>query len=174
MGAFNGYRKGLLMEIIGISAFVVAIVIGFKFLSLGTELLSSFISNDTLKGISPYMSFLVIFFPTIFMIRKVGWLMRKALRMTFLGTLDGALGALLGGFTVMFVMSVFIWLLSKTPITFPESWMKENHFYAYVEVFAPSVISKILDWLPFGGNWVEYLDLIKEKFEYAKPLLNAQ
>lgn len=174
MGAFNGYRKGLLMEIIGISAFVVAIVIGFKFLSLGTELLSSFISNDTLKGISPYMSFLVIFFPTIFMIRKVGWLMRKALRMTFLGTLDGALGALLGGFTVMFVMSVFIWLLSKTPITFPESWMKENHFYTYAEVFAPSVISKILDWLPFGGNWVEYLDLIKEKFEYAKPLLDAQ
>ena len=39
IGAFNGYKKGLLIEIFGIAAFVAAIVIGFKFLSFGSYFL---------------------------------------------------------------------------------------------------------------------------------------
>ena len=33
-GAVNGYRKGLLIEIVGVVAFVVAMIVGFKFLGL--------------------------------------------------------------------------------------------------------------------------------------------
>lgn len=164
IGAFNGYKKGLLIEIIGIAAFVVAIVLGFKFLSIGASFVESFIGKDTIKSISPYLSFLIIFFPTVFLIRKVGWLMRKTLRMTFLGTLDGVLGALLGGITALFGLSVLIWLVSKTGFSFPDTWMKNNQFYIFAEGFAPKIISKVLDWIPYGGNWVEYLDVLKEKF----------
>jgi len=164
IGAFNGYKKGLLIEIIGIVAFVVAIILGFKFLSIGASFVESFIGKDTIKSISPYLSFLIIFFPTVFLIRKVGWLMRKSLRMTFLGTLDGLLGSLLGGFTALFGLSIFLWLISKTGFSFPDTWLKDNQFYVFTQEFAPRTISKVLDWIPYGGNWVEYLDVLKEKF----------
>ena len=162
IGAFNGYKKGLLIEIFGIAAFVAAIVIGFKFLSFGSYFLEQIIGKDTLVSISPYLSFFVIFIPTIFFIRKVGWLMRKAVRLTFLGTLDGLLGAFLGGFMTMFGVSVFLWLLSKTGISFPESFMKDAQYYTYVKDFAPNMLSTVLDYIP-GGNWVEYLSVLKDK-----------
>ena len=90
--------------------------------------------------------------------------MRKSLRMTFLGTLDGLLGALLGGFTALFGLSIFLWLISKTGFSFPAEWLKDNQFYVFTQEFAPKTISKVLDWIPYGGNWVEYLDVLKEKF----------
>ena len=163
IGAFYGYKKGLLVEVFGIAAFVAAIVIGFKFLSFGTYFLEQFLGKDRLVSISPYLSFFIIFIPTIFLIRKVGWLMRKAVRLTFLGTLDGILGALLGGITTLFGVSIFLWLLSKTGISIPASAMKDAHYYEFTQNFAPNIISKVLDYIP-GGNWVEYLSELKNKF----------
>jgi membrane protein required for colicin V production len=171
IGAFNGYRKGLLIEIIGIGAFVVAIIFGFKFLSFGAELIDSFIGKETIQKISPYLSFLIIFFPTIFLIRKIGWLMRKSLRMTIFGSLDSFLGAALGGFTALFAVSILVWLISKTSFVFPEKWMHENQLYDFVSVFAPNIISKILDYIPIGGNWIDYLEILKEKFKSSAILI---
>jgi membrane protein required for colicin V production len=164
IGAFNGYKKGLLMEIFGIAAFVVAIVIGFKFLSFGADFLENIFGKENLVAISPYLSFFVVFLPTIFLLRKAGWLMRKAVRLTFLGTLDGLLGAFLGGFTALFGISVFLWIFSKTGIELPPKWMVDNQYYDFVKTFAPNMISKISDLIP-GGNWVEYLGNLKTRFE---------
>jgi membrane protein required for colicin V production len=162
IGAFNGYKKGLLMEIFGIAAFVGAIVIGFKFLSFGAAFMENIFGKENLITISPYISFFVVFLPTLFLIRKVGWLMRKAVRLTFLGTLDGLFGALLGGMTALFGVSIFLWIFSKTGLDMPDKWMKDNQFFAFAQGFAPNIISKISDWIP-GGNWVEYLGELKTK-----------
>lgn len=163
IGAFNGYKKGLLMEVFGIAAFVLAIVIGFKFLSFGADFLENIFGKEKLVSISPYLSFFVVFLPTIFLLRKIGWIMRKAVRLTFLGTLDGLLGAFLGGFTALFGISVFLWLFSKTGIALPEKWMVDNQYFEFTSSFAPNMISKISDLVP-GGNWVEYLGELKSKY----------
>ena len=162
IGAFNGYKKGLLMEIFGIAAFVGAIVIGFKFLSLGAAFLENIFGKENLVTISPYISFFVVFLTTLFFIQKVGWLMRKAVRLTFLGTLDGLFGAILGGMTALFGVSIFLWIFSKTGLSLPDKWMKDNQYFEFAQSFAPNIISKISDWIP-GGNWVEYLGELKTK-----------
>jgi membrane protein required for colicin V production len=155
IGVFNGYKKGLLMEFFGIAAFVVAIVIGFKFLSFGADFLENIFGKEILVSISPYLSF--------FVLRKAGWLMRKAVRLTFLGTLDGLLGAFLGGFTALFGVSVFLWLFTKTGIELPQKWMVDNQYFDFAKTFAPNMISKISDLIP-GGNWVKYLGELKTKY----------
>lgn len=162
IGAFQGYRKGLLIEILGVLAFIAAVVIGFKFLSLGSSFLESVLGKDTLHFISPYLSFFIIFIPAIFLFRKVSAMLRKAVRLTFLGVLDGILGAVLGGVTAMFGISLLIWIAGKIGITFPETSIAQSQFYPYVSSFAPDIISKISDLLP-GGNWLEYLKGLKEK-----------
>ena len=162
IGAFNGYKKGLLIEIFGIAAFVAAIVIGFKFLSFGSYFIEQFIGKESLASISPYLSFFIIFIPTIFLIRKVGWLLRKAVRLTFLGTLDGLLGAFLGGFMALLGVSIFLWLLSKTGISIPVSYLKDAQYYIYVRDFAPNMLSSLLQKIP-GGNWIVYMSDLKDK-----------
>ena len=81
-GAYSGYQKGLFIEIIGVAAFIVAIVIGFKFLSFGMNMIAPVIGESLANRFLPYLSFTVIFFPTIFLINKMGWMFRRALRFT--------------------------------------------------------------------------------------------
>jgi membrane protein required for colicin V production len=62
-GAVNGYKKGLIIEIIGIGAFVAAIILGFKFLGLGMEILEPHTSAQLVRRALPFLGFAVIFFP---------------------------------------------------------------------------------------------------------------
>jgi membrane protein required for colicin V production len=161
IGAFNGYRKGLLIEIFGIVAFILAIIIGFKFLYLGAGLVEDVLGTDKLKWLSPYMSFFVVFLPALFLIRQVGLLMKKAIRLTFLGILDGAFGAVLGALTATFGLSVFLWIILKIGIDLPT---EDSKLFEFVSGFAPKVIAFISDFLP-GGNWLEYLEELKDKIK---------
>lgn len=160
LGAFNGYRKGLLMEVFGIVAFVMAIILGFKFLYLGADVLEGFVGIEKIRWFSPYLSFFVVFLPSLFLIRQVGLLVKKAVRITFLGVLDGLFGALLGAITAAFGLSIFIWIVEKVGIRFPEEALAESQLYDFFKGFAPRIISMISDLLP-GGNWIEYLEHLK-------------
>ncbi len=161
IGAFNGYKKGLLIEIFGIIAFIAAIIIGFKFLYLGADLVEDIVGTDKLQWLSPYMSFFIVFLPALFLIRQVGLLMKKAIRLTFLGILDGLFGAVLGALTAAFGLSVFLWIVGKLGISLP---VEDSKLYEFVRDFAPKIIAIISDFLP-GGNWLEYLEGLKDKWK---------
>lgn len=156
-GAYRGYQKGLFIEIIGVVAFVIAIVIGFKFLGYGMNLIAPAIGENLANRFLPYLSFTIIFFPTIFLINKMGWMLRRALRFTILGTIDGFAGAMVGIFTWLFGISTFLWLMTSIDIKLPEKLVKESLTYPVVAKVAPTVISKVSDWIPAGGNMIKKL-----------------
>jgi membrane protein required for colicin V production len=154
-GAYSGYQKGLFIEIIGFVAFIVAVVIGFKFLSFGMNMIAPVIGESLANRFLPYLSFTVIFFPTIFLINKMGWMLRRALRFTILGTIDGFAGALVGVFTWLFGISTFLWLLSSIDINIPKKLTDESFSYPVMKKVAPTVISKVSEWIPTGGNMIK-------------------
>jgi membrane protein required for colicin V production len=153
-GAFNGYRKGLLIEIVGVAAFVIAMIVGFKFLRFGTDLLAPYLTAELVRRFLPFVGFSVIFFPTIFMVNRIGYSMRSMLRYTLLGTLDNLAGAAVGIFTWVFGISVFFWLLSTIGIQIPPKYSLESFLYDYLVPVAPRMISVISDWIPVGGNLI--------------------
>lgn len=159
-GAYRGYQRGLFIEIIGVIAFVIALVIGFKFLGFGMNLIAPAIGESLANRFLPYLSFMVIFFPTIFFINKIGWMLRRALRFTILGTIDGFAGALVGIFTWVFGISTFIWLMNTIEIRLPNELIKGSLVYPHIVQVAPTVISKVSDWIPTGGNIIK--DLAKD------------
>ena len=89
--------------------------------------------------------------------------MKKAIRITFLGTLDGAMGAILGGLTMLFSLSIIFWLISHLSIKLPENWLKDAHLYTFTKEFGPNLVSKVLNIIPFGDNWIEKIEEIKGK-----------
>jgi membrane protein required for colicin V production len=153
-GAFNGYRKGLLIEIVGVAAFVIAMIVGFKFLRFGTDLLAPYFTAELVRRFLPFIGFSVIFFPTIFMVNRLGYSLRSMLRYTLLGTLDNLAGAAVGIFTWVFGISVFFWLLSTVGIQIPPKYRLESFLYDYLIPVAPGIISVISDWIPVGGNLI--------------------
>jgi membrane protein required for colicin V production len=153
-GAFNGYRKGLLIEIVGVAAFVIAMIVGFKFLRFGTDLLAPYLTAELTRRFLPFVGFSVIFFPTVFMVNRLGYSLRSMLRYTLLGTLDNLAGAAVGVFTWTFGISVFFWLLSTVGIVIPPKYSSESFLFEYIVPVAPSIISVISDWIPVGGNLI--------------------
>ncbi len=156
-GAYSGYHKGLLIELIGIAGFIVAIIVGFKFLGIGMNVISPIIGEAMANRFLPYLSFTLIFFPTILLLNKFGWMLRRVLRFTILGTIDGFAGALLGIFTWLFGMSTCFWLLSTMDVKLPKKLTDESLSYPFVRNFAPKIISKSSDWIPAGGNMIKKL-----------------
>jgi membrane protein required for colicin V production len=165
MGAFNGYKRGLLVEVIGIIAFLLAIVFGFRFLGIGMDMLSEFVGIDLGGRMLPYLSFLLIFFPIVFAINKIGWLFRKALRLTFLGVLDGLSGAVLGAVLWAFGLSVLIWLASAVGIGVPERFTLDSEVYPFLKSCAPDLVDKVSGFLPSMGEVFDKLNALSEQFK---------
>jgi len=148
-GAYNGFKRGLVLEIIAIIAFVVATILGFKFLGWGLVLLKPYLGEN--NKLLTYFSFFIVFFPILFLINKIGSLLRKSFRYSLLGGFDSMAGALLGICTWAFGISVFLWLANAVN-AIPKSAKKETYIYPVVAPVAPKVISKLSEYLPLGSN----------------------
>ncbi|GAA4435988.1 hypothetical protein GCM10023091_13310 [Ravibacter arvi] len=162
-GAVSGYKKGLLIEVIGIAAFVTAIVLGFKFLGLGMEILEPYTSEQLVRRALPFLGFAVIFFPTIFLINQFGYWMRRTIKMTLLGTMDSLSGAVVGVFTWVFGVSVFFWLLTSVGVKIPVHRTEDTYLYPLMVPVAPVVVAKAVELLPASHRLImewkkQYLD----------------
>ena len=153
-GAYNGYRKGLLVEVVAVIAFLVAMIVGFKFLSFGIDLLAPYISVEVARRLLPWMGFSVIFFPTVFMVNQIGFSLRRSLRYTILGTFDSLAGAAVGIFTWIFGISVMIWLLTWMGIPMPARHTQQTYIYPMIVPVAPKVMDATSGWIPVGTNWI--------------------
>ena len=167
-GALHGYRKGLLIEIIGIAGMVVAMILGFKFLGLGMDILTPYFSDSTAKKILPYVGFSAVFFPTIFLLNQFGYMIRRSLRFSILGTFDRFAGALVGIFTWVFGISVFFWLVNLIGIKIPSHRTDDTFLYPLVVPVAPNLITKALQLMPKGTDLIrewkqDYLDNAETK-----------
>ncbi|WP_206512999.1 CvpA family protein [Larkinella soli] len=153
-GAYNGYRKGLLVEIVAVIAFIVAMIVGFKFLGFGIDLLAPYISMEMARRLLPWLGFSIIFFPTVFLINQIGFSLRRSLKYTILGTFDSVAGALVGIFTWIFGISVMLWLLTWMGIRMPPKHTQETYLYPIVVPVAPKVMDVTSAWIPVGTNWI--------------------
>ncbi|WP_171062977.1 CvpA family protein [Larkinella sp. C7] len=162
-GAFNGYRKGLLVEIVAIVAFIVAMIVGFKFLGFGIDLLAPYISMEVARRLLPWLGFSIIFFPTVFLINRIGFSLRQSLKYTLLGTFDSLAGAAVGIFTWVFGISVMLWLLTWMGIRMPVKHTHETYLYPVVKPIAPIVMDVTSGWIPVGTNWIR-----KQKEEFSR------
>ena len=149
-GAYHGFKKGFLMEIVSLFAFVIAIMAGFKLLHLGMELLDQhFRINGKLL---PYISFLLIFVAIVVGMNLLGKLIKKVIDMTVLGNFDNLAGALLGLLKWSFGISVLLWLTSSFNLIISEEQINESQLYGYIEPIAPVIVSNVSVIMPFTDN----------------------
>jgi membrane protein required for colicin V production len=158
-GAYTGFRRGVLVEIIAVVAFVVSLILGFKLLNEVIGLVAPYVGESVSRRFLPYIGFSGIFVTTIFLINRFGWLLRKSLRYTVFGSFDSMAGAAVGLFTYAFGMSVFFWLLATLSINFPKKQQTEASLvYPVIRPLAPQVMSKLADSIPKDGKLTDRLE----------------
>ena len=155
-GAVAGFRKGLLIELIGIVAFVLAIIAGFKLMEVGISILSDYI--DGYSELLPFLSFIVIFLAIILLINTLGKLLKKMIDMTILGGFDKAAGAVVGLLKWAIGVSILLWLCNNFGIELPGQ-NEDTVLYPYLAELGPNIIAHLDTVLPFAQDM---LDSIKE------------
>ena len=155
-GAVMGFRKGLLLEVVGILAFVLGIIGGFKLMELGMTYLDGYFDN--FDHLLPFISFIVIFLGILLLVNLLGKAVKKVVDMTLLGGVDKFVGAVVGMAKWAIGLSLILWLSQNFGIVLPGQ-DKELVLYPYLAELGPNLIKSLSVILPFAE---EMLDSIKE------------
>lgn len=146
LGAYEGYKKGLLMSIVGIFGFVLAIVLGIYFMEFVGNWLASETDQEALA--LPIVAFLLIFFGTLFLINIAGRALKKMLGLVLLGGLDSLGGAVLGIVRTGFFISLLVWVLGKLELEPLKKWQADSTYLAFIEPLTPEVLELLDPILP--------------------------
>lgn len=157
-GAYKGYQKGLIMELIQLVAFVLAIVLGLKLIHVGVFYLEPYVGD--VNGFLPILSFFLIFIATIYLMQFVGKLAKGFAKVILLGWLDNFAGGVVSLLKWAFALSLLIWVAHSVDIAPKPEVIKTTVIYSKLLEIAPSIIDTMGMALPF----------VKDIFEYIKAL----
>lgn len=165
LGAYEGYRKGLLMTIVGLIGFVLAIILGVYFMDPVSKMLAERL--DELTFAFPIIAFLIVFGITLLLVNVAGWMLKKMVDMILLGSLDSLAGAILGIVKSAFFISLFMWLSLQFDLKMPKEWRSKSEYLQYIEPLAPSVIWVLKPVVPKINDLQKTIEEIVEGFRDA-------
>jgi membrane protein required for colicin V production len=159
-GAYRGYKKGLLVEILTFLALIIAIISAFKLLHTGIEWLSP--QDKESNKLLPYFAFIIVFIMVFIGVFFLSKLIKKVLDYTLLGKFDSMAGAIFGMCKVAFGVSLLLWLSHYAKINLPSDTIRGSLLYPKLLPFAPNVI-----------KWVSYVIPFQDIFPLIKNTLQG-
>ena len=152
------------MEIVSLLALILAVIGGFHFLHWGISMLQE--QFDLSGKFLPFLSFLLIFVAIVLLVNAIGKILQKVVHMAFLGGVDKAAGAVLGGLKWIFFLSLIIWAFQVFGVETPAHLREKSIFYGYVVGVAPALVDMFGYIIPATSD---LLDNIAELINFAAP-----
>lgn len=137
----NGYRKGLIMQLVGLSIIIISAIFGGKLAVIILPELNRLL--DISPNITRVLSFVLSFAAISIVISFVGRLLQGFTKVVFLGFVNRLMGSLVAAGTLMFILSIILNLVLMLDID--ESLIKkeikeESFFFERVEAVVPAVV----------------------------------
>jgi membrane protein required for colicin V production len=146
-GAFMGFRKGLLLELISLFALILGILLGLKLLDTGLPVMKEYIGDA--GGLLPFVTFLVIFVAIILGVRLLGLLLKKVIDFTPFGLFDNILGGLLGALKWCLALSLLLYVADMAGISVTAETAAGSSVYPLVLKATPYALGIMSYVLPF-------------------------
>lgn len=162
LGAYSGFKKGLILELIAIAAFILAILGGFKLLHFGMEYISKM--YDGFGNLLPFVAFIVLFVLILIAVNMIGKILKKLIDWTPLGILDNFAGAILGAAKFALAISILLWVMSSLDINMPNYITKNSKVLPLVSDFASQVGNFISAIFPSFDSFIKTLEELFETF----------
>nr|WP_255488029.1 CvpA family protein [Pontibacter sp. KCTC 32443] len=154
-GAFMGYRKGLLLELVSLVALVVAILGGLKLLHVALPVVRDFVGD--VGGVLPYFTFLLVFIGIILAVYLLGFILKKVLDFTPFGFFDNVLGAILGALKWCCAISLLLYVSDMAGISITPETASESIVYPVVLKATPYALDILGYVLPFVKTLISSL-----------------
>lgn len=115
VAVFIGFRKGLVQEIVGIAALVVAFVAAVLFHRPAAQLVRGLVPAVP-EQVAPTVGFMAVFLLVFLAITAAGWLLSKIIKATPLDLADKLGGMAVGLLKGAIIISVLLLLLAMIPL----------------------------------------------------------
>jgi membrane protein required for colicin V production len=149
-GAYMGYRKGLLIELISLVVVIVAVMLSFKLLTKGIAIVGSYVTS--IPKALPIISFLVLFIVLLLGLSLLGKALKGLLHKTIFKDFDKVLGAALGLFKFAFIVSNLLWVIEKSESLFGKKMVTASILFPFVKPVAQHVYTGISWAFPFAKD----------------------
>lgn len=137
----KGYRKGLIMQIVGLAIILLAAIFGGRLATIILPELNRLI-NLTPEA-ARVISYIIAFVCIAFVISLIGRLIERFVNVVFLSFANRLAGAIIAAGTTMVVLSILlnlILILDKNDSVFKPEIKKESLFYERVEAVVPAIV----------------------------------
>ena len=140
--AWNGYKKGLIIEVASLAALVLGLYMAFFFSDFAAEMLNDLFDLDQ-KYVAVF-AFLMTFIVVLFLVLTLGKALEKVVKILLLGLLDKLAGAVFGILKGALLLSILIFVINYFNFgdyLFKEEIRSKSIFYEPVESIAPALYS---------------------------------
>ena len=159
IGTYSGYKRGFILEVLGIIAIFAGLYGALKLLRFALEIVIGYMPGYS--SILPFMIFIALFILIIIAINILGRILKKFIDATIFGSFDNVAGAIAGFFLWSFLISLILWLLQQASISLPENQIQKSHIYPYIVNIAPTIGGYLSSLFPFANSLITE---IKELF----------
>ncbi|MEO8771431.1 MAG: CvpA family protein [Ferruginibacter sp.] len=142
----KGFRKGFVVALFSIVAFIVGLAAALK---LSAVVASKLSENVNVSGKwLPAISFIIVFLVVVLLVNLGGKLIQKTLEAVMLGWLNRIAGVLLFIALYCIIYSIFLFYAVQLHII-KEGTISASQSYPYLKPIGPKVINMIASVIPF-------------------------
>ncbi len=156
MACIKGFQKGLIIAVFSIVAFIIGLAAALKLSTAVASWLGNSVSVNT-KWL-PFISFALVFFIVILLVRWGAKLIEKTFQFALLGWVNkiGGIAFYLALYTIIF--SLFLFYTEKIQLIQP-SVIETSSTYLYISPIGPKVMNSIGSVIPiFKDMFAELSD----------------
>jgi membrane protein required for colicin V production len=167
MAIFKGLRRGFIVAIFSLLAFVVGLAAAMKLSTVVAQELDDS-TNISTKWL-PFISFLLVFLVVVLLVRMVAKMLEKSVEFALLGWLNRLLGVLLYVALYTTIFSILLFYAVQLNIIKHETILA-SMTYDFVEPWGPYAINGLGAVIPWFRDMFEQL---KEFFGGVSQRVNA-
>lgn len=149
IAAFKGMRKGLIVALFSILAFVAGLAAALKLSAAVAARLSTEVS-PVFKWL-PMLSFFIVFILVAFLVNLGGRVIQKTVETFLLGWINRVGGMVLYIALYTFIFSILLFFATQLNLV-NTSTIASSFFYPYIQPLGPRVINGIGELIPFFKN----------------------
>ena len=141
IAVINGYRKGLIMQLVGLAILVLSVIFGGRMAEVILPHLTGWI-NLTPEA-ARVLSFILAFAVIAIALTLVGRILQKFIDVVLLSFLNRLTGAVIAAATMMLFLSVLlnlVLLLDRNETVISPRIKQESFFYSRVEAVVPAIV----------------------------------
>lgn len=141
ISVINGYRKGLIGQLVGLAIILLSAIFGGNLATYILPILNDYL--DLPANLSRALSFLIAFAAIAIVISIIGKIIQKLLNIVLLGFVNRMLGSIIAIGTLMFGLSIIlnlVLMIDKKENLISKEIKEESFFFERVEAVVPAIV----------------------------------